>query len=141
MAITPPTVTLAYTGTDPRATTDLSLNTMINGAFADLVTQLGTAAEEDAANLLNRANHLGTQSQSSVSGLVDALADGLDRANHLGTQAQSTVAGLERDLAARVVQFKVPSFRAALNITPVSYTHLTLPTTLHECRSRWSPYH
>ena len=22
----------------------------------------------------------------------------------------------------------------------VSYTHLTLPTTLHECRSRWSPY-
>ena len=23
---------------------------------------------------------------------------------------------------------------------PVSYTHLTLPTTLHECRSRWSPY-
>ena len=27
------------------------------------------------------------------------------------------------------------------NIRPVSYTHLTLPTTLHECRSRWSPYH
>ena len=25
--------------------------------------------------------------------------------------------------------------------TAVSYTHLTLPTTLHECRSRWSPYH
>ena len=23
----------------------------------------------------------------------------------------------------------------------VSYTHLTLPTTLHECRSRWSRYH
>ena len=27
------------------------------------------------------------------------------------------------------------------NPVPVSYTHLTLPTTLHECRSRWSPYH
>ena len=27
------------------------------------------------------------------------------------------------------------------DIIPVSYTHLTLPTTLHECRSRWSPYH
>ena len=27
------------------------------------------------------------------------------------------------------------------HISPVSYTHLTLPTTLHECRSRWSPYH
>ena len=30
---------------------------------------------------------------------------------------------------------------AALFLTTVSYTHLTLPTTLHECRSRWSPYH
>ena len=26
-------------------------------------------------------------------------------------------------------------------LTPVSYTHLTLPTKEDECRSRWSPYH
>ena len=26
-------------------------------------------------------------------------------------------------------------------IPPVSYTHLTLPTRCHRCRSRWSPYH
>ena len=26
-------------------------------------------------------------------------------------------------------------------IRPVSYTHLTLPTTRTSCRSRWSPYH
>ena len=26
-------------------------------------------------------------------------------------------------------------------VIPVSYTHLTLPTTICECRSRWSPYH
>ena len=26
-------------------------------------------------------------------------------------------------------------------IDPVSYTHLTLPTTCTRCRSRWSPYH
>ena len=30
---------------------------------------------------------------------------------------------------------------AALILTPVSYTHLTLPTILRSCRSRWSPYH
>ena len=24
---------------------------------------------------------------------------------------------------------------------PVSYTHLTLPTIISVCRSRWSPYH
>ena len=26
-------------------------------------------------------------------------------------------------------------------VAPVSYTHLTLPTTIKPCRSRWSPYH
>ena len=26
-------------------------------------------------------------------------------------------------------------------ISPVSYTHLTLPTKIVACRSRWSPYH
>ena len=29
----------------------------------------------------------------------------------------------------------------ALCALPVSYTHLTLPTTIGWCRSRWSPYH
>ena len=28
-----------------------------------------------------------------------------------------------------------------INLVPVSYTHLTLPTTARRCRSRWSPYH
>ena len=31
---------------------------------------------------------------------------------------------------------RLPSFLAS-----VSYTHLTLPTTIGWCRSRWSPYH
>ena len=29
----------------------------------------------------------------------------------------------------------------AVATAPVSYTHLTLPTILRSCRSRWSPYH
>ena len=36
-----------------------------------------------------------------------------------------------------VMRTGIPSFL----ITPVSYTHLTLPTILRSCRSRWSPYH
>ena len=28
-----------------------------------------------------------------------------------------------------------------LNLKTVSYTHLTLPTKVLVCRSRWSPYH
>ena len=31
--------------------------------------------------------------------------------------------------------------RTGIYVNPVSYTHLTLPTMLLPCRSRWSPYH
>ena len=42
----------------------------------------------------------------------------------------------------RGVHFIVASGRPYVRLKQaVSYTHLTLPTTLHECRSRWSPYH
>ena len=34
-----------------------------------------------------------------------------------------------------------PSIPTLLSVFTVSYTHLTLPTTLVKCRSRWSPYH
>ena len=30
---------------------------------------------------------------------------------------------------------------SGIDFTPVSYTHLTLPTKYNSCRSRWSPYH
>ena len=33
------------------------------------------------------------------------------------------------------------AIRAAVSSGAVSYTHLTLPTTIGWCRSRWSPYH
>ena len=33
----------------------------------------------------------------------------------------------------------VPLARALSDGGPVSYTHLTLPTTCNLCRSRWSP--
>ena len=32
-------------------------------------------------------------------------------------------------------------FQLIVALNPVSYTHLTLPTKLEWCRSRWSPYH
>ena len=32
-------------------------------------------------------------------------------------------------------------FGKTLNMSTVSYTHLTLPTIDISCRSRWSPYH
>ena len=33
------------------------------------------------------------------------------------------------------------ALRKVARVRSVSYTHLTLPTNLRSCRSRWSPYH
>ena len=33
------------------------------------------------------------------------------------------------------------TLRIVQEMETVSYTHLTLPTTVGPCRSRWSPYH
>ena len=35
----------------------------------------------------------------------------------------------------------LPGDKVTVELSPVSYTHLTLPTIHVECRSRWSPYH
>ena len=46
-------------------------------------------------------------------------------------------------IQARVDQLGAEISRDYANreILSVSYTHLTLPTTIIRCRSRWSPYH
>ena len=47
---------------------------------------------------------------------------------------------LLRTMERAVIRSGVPvAFSEGFN--PVSYTHLTLPTKLEWCRSRWSPYH
>ena len=75
-----------------------------NTAVADLNSKLN----ETDANLKDRANHNGSQSISTVTGLQDALdsKSGNDtdanlqaRANHTGTQGQSTIDNLVADLA------------------------------------------
>ena len=40
-----------------------------------------------------------------------------------------------------VVGGLVTALPIGLSLWPVSYTHLTLPTTSRRCRSRWSPAH
>ena len=49
---------------------------------------------------------------------------------------------VDKDRVKRLREAKIPFFEPGLEgLIPVSYTHLTLPTTLNSCRSRWSPYH
>ena len=51
----------------------------------------------------------------------------------------------EATLSCSNSRWSAPAPRCKGNSSPwlgaVSYTHLTLPTSLAECRSRWSPYH
>ena len=51
--------------------------------------------------------------------------------------ANARISGLSADLENQ----KEITSEALAKVDPVSYTHLTLPTTCTPCRSRWSPYH
>ena len=42
---------------------------------------------------------------------------------------------------AMIVTLIIAAVPYVARMTAVSYTHLTLPTKLSGCRSRWSPYH
>ena len=42
-------------------------------------------------------------------------------------------------VSAGTISHAIPS--GVIGILTVSYTHLTLPTNVSMCRSRWSPYH
>ena len=44
-------------------------------------------------------------------------------------------------IGAMVKEIALDTYRQSRGSIPVSYTHLTLPTILRSCRSRWSPYH
>ena len=39
------------------------------------------------------------------------------------------------------IGYGLAAIGSAIGVGTVSYTHLTLPTILRSCRSRWSPYH
>ena len=71
--------------------------------------------------------------------------------DHVGKSQQTTAKLLEDvsrlDTQAKTALEELTKVKNAANdiagmqIAPVSYTHLTLPTKPMMCRSRWSPYH
>ena len=83
--------------------------------------------------------------------MVSAMADRVLRGSRMGAVSYET--DRDHDLAPRqMAKYRTPNgevfevpFADDAEIPEewmsVSYTHLTLPTTLHECRSRWSRYH
>ena len=77
-----------------------------------------------------------------------ALAD-VETAKNTLASAKATVDNIKAQL--KSAEISVNDAQTNLNYTQiispmdgviaVSYTHLTLPTIIPECRSRWSPYH
>ena len=89
--------------------------------FVELIRRASTQLPADVVNALEQG-----KAREEESGLAGkALGTILDNVE----LARDTSAPICQDTGTPVVWFH-----------PVSYTHLTLPTTLPRCRSRWSPY-
>ena len=63
-----------------------------------------------------------------------------DRSEQLGTLFRTNIYDLIPEHTIPVIPSSLVSIHHH-HSEPVSYTHLTLPTTCNLCRSRWSPYH
>ena len=84
--------------------------------------------------------------QVLVKGTVkDNLGEGVPGASvQVKGTSQGTITDLDGKFTLNIPQKNatlVISFIGYVTVEPVSYTHLTLPTTSGWCRSRWSPYH
>ena len=62
----------------------------------------------------------------------------LDQMNEIKTV--SFIPATVNTIAGKTIELQQP-LNEEQTTGPVSYTHLTLPTTTFGCRSRWSPYH
>ena len=86
-----------------------------------------------AAQVHLLSQHIRTMYDMSIEvGTVDGMQ---------GREKDVVILSLVRSNDEQQVGFLHDSRRLNVAMTPVSYTHLTLPTIAAECRSRWSPYH
>ena len=92
----------------------------------------------------------GNSSTRSVNTL-DSAPTGTDDTASSRLDEAGSIAQVANKVTRSVVQIQVQTTRGGEEgsgsiftndgMIPVSYTHLTLPTILRSCRSRWSPYH
>ena len=130
---------------DYRARVDRMIR-FLEGRDADVITDLrGQMADrardrryEDAArlrDLIGRLERTTARSRpvSGVAGDCDLCAVARE-----GEDASGVVLRVRQGRILTTHHFLLTD---RLDSGPVSYTHLTLPTTCNLCRSRWSPYH
>ena len=104
--------------TAPTAAVDTNTTQLATTAFAK------KEADDAQAFAIQRANHTGTQPQSTIDNLITDIAAvqsySTQRANHTGTQPQSTIDNLVSDLAS-----KIGANNAALTGVPTAPTAAT----------------
>ena len=93
----------------------------------------------------------GCSTSESASSTSQAVASSQVKTSGESTAGSSAEAAAHNAADVSFNQMMIPHHQQAVemsetllakdDIPPVSYTHLTLPTTRLVCRSRWSPYH
>ena len=115
----------------------------LNESLLEELNQHLLELEERTGKKFNDPNNLllvsvRSGAKFSMPGMMDTILNiGLNDKN---VEALGKVTGDERfayDCYRRLIQM----YGNVVYEIPVSYTHLTLPTILRSCRSRWSPYH
>ena len=76
--------------------------------------------------------------KEEIKKFLETNGNELTRTQNLCDTAKAVLRG--KFIAIQAYLKKIETFQTN-NLTPVSYTHLTLPTSHITCRSRWSPYH
>ena len=73
---------------------------------------------------------------------LDPIAELITKINNGRKAHKAEVSFATSKLKTAILELLVKEgYIKSYDIRPVSYTHLTLPTKLEWCRSRWSPYH
>ena len=103
------------------------------------------AAVEDAATILNMADfgrQLAIRQNIDILGPVGVAARTAATVADAFTILDTYMSAYSPGITTRISAHPDPELsRFEFDFTPVSYTHLTLPTMSLVCRSRWSPYH
>ena len=124
---------------------------LLDAAFADLVWDDDQQNSNFKISIIGKPNagkssllnKLLNENRAIVSDIAGTTRDSINALFKIDKEVFEIVdtAGIKRKskLVEAVEHYAL--MRAMDSLEAVSYTHLTLPTTIGWCRSRWSPYH
>ena len=119
----------------PVATTLLMVAILLSGLVAYRMLPLSALPEVDYPTIQVTTLYPGASPDVTTSSITAPLERQFGQMPGLKQMTSSSSGGA----SVITLQFDLS---LSLDIAePVSYTHLTLPTTCTPCRSRWSPYH